>query len=453
MSVWIVSRALFFTFPLGVLFLLVSSCQTERIAPQNGQEALQNTQIAYAVFDLDTKELLAEKNGNDLLPPASVAKYFVAAYALSTLGPQYRFQTRILKSSNAFYLVGGGDPSLALRDLMEIANGLLKKGIQKIENFYFDESYFQPSDMIGSEFEASAPYNAGVSALSVEYNQAIVQFDTLSEGVPIPSLKVTREELQQLHSQSRIGDSSDTKISRIPIRQGARFTAQLFAEVYKMMGGSISSPTPARVPSDAKVVTVHRSGPLIEKVASMFDYSNNLFAEAMGMVASCVKAKRSVSLAESSKLMEEWLRKEFGLSEIEIVNHSGLTLSTKVSARTLATFLFKVDQQTWAGHRLRTLVNSLGWQARRTGHFLHPDSVFPIFYKSGSLDFVSNSAGYIYGSNGRRLVFAIMTSDLGKREKTRSWNLAEIVKANAAWAEQSFERQQGLIFGWQHGTF
>lgn len=77
------------------------------------------------VVSLDRHRVLFERNSGRLFLPASNAKLFTTALALSRLGPDYRFQTRVLADRTpgadgcveSLRLVGGGDPNLSGRTI------------------------------------------------------------------------------------------------------------------------------------------------------------------------------------------------------------------------------------------------------------------------------------------------------------------------------------------------
>ncbi len=70
--------------------------------------------------------------------PASAQKIFTAASALSVLGADYRFETRLFRQDEVkegilqgdLYLKGGGDPSLTTADLKKLAFQLSRTGIK-----------------------------------------------------------------------------------------------------------------------------------------------------------------------------------------------------------------------------------------------------------------------------------------------------------------------------------
>ncbi|HVF84403.1 MAG TPA: D-alanyl-D-alanine carboxypeptidase, partial [Abditibacteriaceae bacterium] len=83
--------------------------------------------------------ILFNSDGDKRFLPASNMKLFTAALALKTLGPEKTFSTRVLTSSSTrsdkgatLYIVGGGDPSLTIDDLRQLARDVRKSGVTKV---------------------------------------------------------------------------------------------------------------------------------------------------------------------------------------------------------------------------------------------------------------------------------------------------------------------------------
>jgi serine-type D-Ala-D-Ala carboxypeptidase/endopeptidase (penicillin-binding protein 4) len=130
------------------------------------------------VVDRETGETLYELNADHFFTPASNAKIFTTALALATLGPDYRFHTRLESSvtlgpdgrlGGDLILVAGGDPDLSNRKfpytpnieregpvekiLAELADAAVAKGLRQVDgDIVADDSHF-PYD----------PYPAGWS--------------------------------------------------------------------------------------------------------------------------------------------------------------------------------------------------------------------------------------------------------------------------------------------------
>ena len=109
------------------------------------------------IVDLTTGRMLYERNAAHFFVPASNAKLFTTALALTRLGPDFTFQTRVMADQSAdaegriagsVRLVGGGDPNLSARAipykpgpvtgdpltaLQELADQVAARGVKRID--------------------------------------------------------------------------------------------------------------------------------------------------------------------------------------------------------------------------------------------------------------------------------------------------------------------------------
>ncbi|RMD85583.1 MAG: hypothetical protein D6808_04975, partial [Candidatus Dadabacteria bacterium] len=91
------------------------------------------------VFDLNSRKLIYQQNRSKLYIPASVLKLVISAVALKTLGPDYRFETKVSyspirgDSSVARLAVrGSGDPSFDIDEMWLLVREIKKSGINSI---------------------------------------------------------------------------------------------------------------------------------------------------------------------------------------------------------------------------------------------------------------------------------------------------------------------------------
>jgi len=148
-----------------------------------------NTNVGIAIYSMEEKRMLYEKNGQRLFVPASNMKLVTSACALTKLGPDFQFRTEIFSTGDIengtlkgnLILKGFGDPTISGRFkdkqvtkvLEEWADSLQRHRIEEIAgDIYADESYF---DTVRwgpgwSWDDLSYWYAAEISALSFNDN-------------------------------------------------------------------------------------------------------------------------------------------------------------------------------------------------------------------------------------------------------------------------------------------
>ncbi|MBZ5575346.1 MAG: D-alanyl-D-alanine carboxypeptidase/D-alanyl-D-alanine-endopeptidase [Acidobacteriia bacterium] len=159
----------------------------------SGERAFWGIQIA----DLSSGKTLYARNAGRLFVPASNVKLFTLALALSRLGPEYRFQTRVLAEAapdaegrvrGGLRLVGGGDPNLSgraipyrtganagnpLAAIEALAEQVVARGVKRVEGGIVgdDTGYvWEPYPEGWAVDDTPYDYGAPVSALTVNDN-------------------------------------------------------------------------------------------------------------------------------------------------------------------------------------------------------------------------------------------------------------------------------------------
>lgn len=176
--------------------------------PGNGE-----SQVGIFARQLSTGRTLYERDAFQSFIPASNAKLYSMAFALSKLGPDNKFETRIGASqppdrngnlSGDLVLVGGGDPSFCARrnlgleenpmQAMEwMADQVVAAGVRVVDgDIVGDDTHFE-KDLypIGWTLEdATWSYGSPVSALTVFENQLDVRVEAVADE-EIPRVSVS----------------------------------------------------------------------------------------------------------------------------------------------------------------------------------------------------------------------------------------------------------------------
>ncbi|HWD00274.1 MAG TPA: D-alanyl-D-alanine carboxypeptidase/D-alanyl-D-alanine-endopeptidase [Candidatus Sulfopaludibacter sp.] len=147
--------------------------------------------------DLSGGATLFELNANHFFIPASNTKLFTTAMALSRLGPEFTFQTRVLATvpidangtiAGDLRLLGGGDPNLSARPIPyqkgaitgnpliaieDLADQIAAKGVKRVDgNILGDDSWYvwEPYAPGWALDDPLYDYGAPVSALTLSDN-------------------------------------------------------------------------------------------------------------------------------------------------------------------------------------------------------------------------------------------------------------------------------------------
>jgi D-alanyl-D-alanine carboxypeptidase/D-alanyl-D-alanine-endopeptidase (penicillin-binding protein 4) len=186
----------------ALVLALVLSVQAASL-PESIERLIASSPVSRTAFwgikivDLATGKTLYEQNASHFFVPASNTKLFTTAMALTRLGPDFTFQTRVIADQPAdadgriagqVRLVGGGDPNLSARAipyrpgpvtgdplaaLAELADQVAARGVQRIEgDIVGDDTWYvwQPYAPGWSVDDPRSDDGAPVSALTVNDN-------------------------------------------------------------------------------------------------------------------------------------------------------------------------------------------------------------------------------------------------------------------------------------------
>lgn len=429
--------------------------------------------LAYAVMDLRSGNLLEGRGANTPLPPASVAKAITALYALEHLGAEYRFRTRIIALGPVqdgivqgdLVLAGGGDPTLDTDRLAGMAADLARGGVRGVRGRFLVWGGALPHvAQIADDQAVQAGYNATVSGINLNFNRVhfewrrvgndyAVTMDARSERhrpeTPMAQMQVVNRSAP-LYTYAR-GDGVDrwtvarsalgnTGSRWLPVRQPELYAGQAFRALARAQGMTLPAPQITRDAPQGQVLIDHPSQPLTILIRDMLRFSTNITAEALGLMAS-QRAGGAGSLAASGARMSDWARARYGMSSLRMVDHSGLGAASRVSMSDLCQMFRAAGRDAVLRELLREhqLRDSNGRALANPG--------FDVRAKTGTLYFVSALGGYLRTGQGRDLVFSICSADLARRARVAGADL-DRPDGTAVWNGQARRMQQDLLFRW-----
>ncbi|MEM7023518.1 MAG: D-alanyl-D-alanine carboxypeptidase/D-alanyl-D-alanine-endopeptidase [Pseudomonadota bacterium] len=433
------------------------------------------TEVGYLLLDLETGAVLAELNADVPLIPASTTKLATAVVALDVLGPEHRYRTELLADGTVengvlkgnLILKGSGDPALDVSDLLGLAVQLDNLGIYRVQGrFLIDDSAFPVLSEIDPTQPAEAAYNPGIGALSVAFNRVRVAWrgrgtlephtlPPLAEArfVASPARTLPRGGvgLQSVGNEAvvwKVADRGRRRIGSLPVKDPGLHAGRVFRQFAIAQGIMLDRPQRGKAPSDAQFLALHKSVALRDLVADMLVYSNNMMAEMIGL-ATAQRLGSAADLEEAGGLLVshlESLLPDVDWTGASVGNHSGLDGDARLTPRQLAA----IARYGWQYEALPALLPGGGWSGTLADRFRAPDQSLRVWAKTGTMNYGSSLAGYLFPSTGQPAVFATMVSDIGARTvydaKPRPRGRAE--SAAATWNARARALQDGLVDVW-----
>lgn len=412
--------------------------------------------VSYAVMDPDTGTILDQVAADAPTAPASTLKAITALYALDRLGPGFRFRTRILRSGDMLVLAGGGDPVLSSDDLAQLAADLVASGQTTPARFaVWGGALPQLAEIAPGQADHLA-YNPALSGMILNFNRVHLGWRR-SNG----SYQMSLEARAAAHSPraytitARPGRQQDVfsyqadqqregwTISQsamgqagsrwLPVRKPELYAGDVFQTLCRAKGLVLPTPEVIDTLPEGEEIAILRSPPLSDILRDMLYFSTNLTAEVVGLQASGAK-----TLAASAAAMQGWLA-ELGLNgEFHLADHSGLSADSRVTAMGMARLMAGPGLAAGLPDLLKRdpLKEDLGADAAGRA---------AVAAKTGTLNFVSNLAGYATAPDGRRLAFAVLCIDPPRNAATRG---QEMPAGVISWTKRAKRLQRDLIESW-----
>ncbi len=341
-----------------------------------------------SVINAATGEVLFDRNGAKPSRTASLLKTLTAAAALSVLGPDYRFSTRVYAGATpgTVALVGGGDPTLSALGagqesvyrgapkLSDLAAEVTAKSAVPITGIVLDSNLWNPSDNWDPTWdrsEQSQGFQPEVTALTVDGGRA----DPRAQD--------------SVRSSTPVADA------------GAAFAADLG------ITGS-GHVTMGTAPPGATLLGEVKSQPVRTLIAQMLPLSDNALGEYLARQVSKVSGSDGSS-ASLNRVIPAALT-AYGLTTtgLTIRDGSGLSGVNAVPAAFVAQLMTKIAA---GGQNPNIISDSLpisGKTGTLAGRFTGSNAVArgAVSAKTGWITTEDSLAGIVHAADGSTLAFA-----------------------------------------------
>jgi D-alanyl-D-alanine carboxypeptidase/D-alanyl-D-alanine-endopeptidase (penicillin-binding protein 4) len=404
------------------------------------RSALATTGIA--IVDSQGRPLFVRREHHPSTP-ASTFKLLVAVTALQTLGPDYRFETR-LESAAApngntingdLYLVGDGDPSLTADQLRGGIGTIARAGITDITGGVVADATLFGAREINPAWEPDDlqyDYAAGTSALSID--EGTVELHVVPGSIGAPARVEVRppSDVVRIRGGVLTGYQTTLSIDRAAERNDFAFDGHIAVDAEQsfyrpvidqplyvagvangmLRARNITVAAPVRTgvaPPDATVLWTHRSAPLRTLLNHMLFVSDNHYAEqllrAVGAHGGTVGTESTGATIERAV----FARLGAPADGLHIVDGSGLAPTDRVSPLGLATLLARAQLDP-TGEILFHDLPRVGIEGTVSHHDL-TTALGKARAKSGHISDVDALAGYVDTRRHGRVAFAILVND------------------------------------------
>lgn len=330
--------------------------------------------IGVQVKSMKQGDILYSHRESDLLSPASTLKVLTAEAALIYLGPDYKFQTKLLTNASSttngvingdVYLVHSGDPSLTYEDLTDLMAALKAQHIQGINgNVYVDNSAYD-QDNTGPGWLSKdkgycygAPINASiinhncisiaVAPAKIDGNHAIVIQNPRHFYAGINNSAITRS-ARSRSCRLSLSSSNDNIItingcmpkghyargSSFVVNDIVKYDETLLRTAFKQYGIVITGIVDAKAaPPNLSTLATHESKPLHTLINEMLKKSDNIIAGSLFKKLGELYFNQPGSWANGSSAVKQILAQKAAVntSHMRPLDGSGLSRNNQVTA-------------------------------------------------------------------------------------------------------------------------
>lgn len=406
---------------------------------------LTTLRTGYVVLDVTTGDVVMQRAAQDLFIPASLAKIpsviALATYVSGTPRPQ----TRLVGTGPVvdgviqgdLVLVGDSDPMFDTVAAADMVHALRRKGIRAVRGrFLFYESSLPFLTSIEPTQPQDAPYNPGLSGLSINFNRyRVVWRDGVAQGVDIPLFPLPLEE--DVLTPRSIPSGS----AWLPVRRPGFFAALVMRYLAEQEGLMLPKPQKISTQPIGQVLVTYEGDDLYTALRRAFRYSNNIAFEMMALsVTGRTKiqsaARDILGVVKKNVSGTPW-------SGATLRNASGLSAGTRLSPMQCAAMV-----RYMAVTRVRDLF--LSDLLPRWSEYRGKEVVYA---KSGTMSYARALAGLMTISNGKRVAWCIMSDDQKNRMRYDQLLLSlrrqdhEKEKVQA-WSAAARQREKILVQRW-----
>lgn len=435
-------RIIFFYFFAAIFLYACSSTiedESESLTDENDIEYLKlielyPSQVSYIFYDLQKKEVIASQDADVEMIPASIQKIVTNFAALEILGANITFPTILMHNGKIengrlngdLILQAGGDPHLNVSHLYNFAFAVQALGIREVDgDIIYDDSYFPTFSQINDDQPNYAKYNQTVSPFIFDNNNfRIFQNGNSKELVTIPNENLQEKDKQRLFDAYKNNtdqkkymlDFMVAKEAILPLRDPAFYTASALKTILGNLGVSSKQIKSYKAVSAKKfnnltIISQKESAYLEEHVSSSLLYSNNLITEILLLHTVKALGCEIDNLSDAANCLRAWYQENYQTQNwqgLNWENGSGLSDKTRITANHINEILKVAYNKKYENRYFPTFLPVSGVAGTLRNKF--SDKSLKILAKTGTMNYVSSLAGYLFAGE-RQYSFVIIVNN------------------------------------------
>ncbi|CAN5316817.1 D-alanyl-D-alanine carboxypeptidase/D-alanyl-D-alanine-endopeptidase [soil metagenome] len=400
--------------------------------------------IGIMVKNLKTNQIVYAKNADSYYVPASNQKILTAYTALSLLGSNFTYQTKLFAdvtkiSNNTLNdnvtLKFSGDPELTFTHLDTLLKSLSKGGVHTIKGKFiiddgdFDNNYWPPG---GAYDDHTACFGAPISTVIINRNCVGFQLYATRANQPA-NVSGAATQLVNINNQVTTETSNKTCVPQLQsqadnnyilsgcVRRGAHMSVGIVVQNPHLYAqsvlryllkknqitvsdgvsfGSINPQTPLFV--------VHKSRPLGALVTRMLKRSDNIIANALFKTIGFAYNHSQSTWENSGQAMQAILSKDVGIqfADHAFIDGAGLSRYNHITPAQITAILQRAYQQYAVIPEAVTGLPIAGVDGTLAGRM--SQVARKVRAKTGSEISVCSLSGYIFTRNNQVLSFSIL---------------------------------------------
>lgn len=417
--------------------------------------------VGVYVHEVGAAEPLVSANAAAPFNPASTIKLVTTWLGLEALGPAWRWPTEVYLRGplergvlqGDLVIKGYGDPYLVTERLWSLQRQLRLRGVRVIEgdlvidNGYFEQAFGDPGDFDGEGLRA---YNAFPDAFLVNFQALQLFFQPAPGGDairvfadPLPANLAIENRLRAVPGRCRgfrngvalaleggrardrlvvsgdYGRDCDLYSLTRSVLTGPTFAYGVFRALWEETGGVLKgelrvAPGAIAVPADADGPPLEEpflrieSPPLGDVIRYINKYSNNVMSRHLFLTLAAARFPPPATRQNARRAAIEVLaERELRFPELRLDNGAGLSRDTRIAAASLGTLLLRATESPWRAEFTASL-SIAGLDGTLRKRFRDESATGRMHLKTGRLNDVFATAGYVHARSGRDYVVVIL---------------------------------------------